>query len=412
MLKKWLIVGCTSFLLLFSKTEAQVIVCESCNINSIQQGIEHANPFDTVLIRSGVYYEYDILIDKPVTLIGEEGTVVDGEKKGTIVKVQSNDVHISEMTLQRVELSHTQEFAAVHISDSEDFSLKSIVVEDAFFGFLIEGSKNGEISGNTLSGKSDQEFYSGNGIHGWKSENLIITNNRVSNLRDAIYLEFVDHSTVSNNISEHNIRYGLHFMFSNHNAYKENIFRENGAGVAVMFSKFIEMKDNLFENNWGTASFGLLLKEIYDAEIEGNTFSENTVAIAVEGSTRINYLNNQFTQNGWAVKMSGGCYSNRFSGNSFTNNSFDLSFNSRLNDNHFNGNYWSSYTGYDLNKDGVGDVPHRPVKLFSFVVNRSPESIVLLRSFFVDLINFTENVTPIFTPVDLMDEQPLMEVPL
>jgi len=110
--------------------------------------------------------------------------------------------------------------------------------------------------------------------------------------------------------------------------------------------------------------------------------------------------------------MCGGCYSNRFSSNSFTNNSFDLSFNSRLNDNLFNGNYWSSYTGYDLDKDGMGDVPHRPVKLFSFVVNRSPESIVLLRSFFVDLINFTENVTPIFTPVDLMDEYPLMEVPL
>ena len=88
-----------------------------------------------------------------------------------------------------------------------------------------------------------------------------------------------------------------------------------------------------------------------------------------------------------------------------------MSFNSRLNDNHFTGNYWSSYNGYDLDKDGIGDVPHRPVKLFSYVVNRTPESIVLLRSIFVDLINFTENVTPIFTPVELIDESPLMEVP-
>lgn len=411
MFKKWLIVGCTSLLFMSVQIQAQIIVCDICEIKSIQKGINQANAFDTVLISTGIYNEFDILIDKPITLIGEELSVIDGEKQGSILKVQSDYVHIYDLHLYRVGLSHTSEYAAIHISDSENFILKNIVVEDAFFGFLIEGSKNGLIIDNVLSGKSDQEFYSGNGIHGWKSDSLTITNNHVSNLRDAIYLEFVGNSTVEYNISEQNIRYGLHFMFSNHNSYRENIFRQNGAGVAVMFSKFIEMRDNIFESNWGTASFGLLLKEIYDAEIEGNTFHENTVAISVEGSNRINYRNNIFSQNGWAVKMSGGCYTNAFSNNSFSNNSFDLSFNSRLNDNHFTGNYWSSYNGYDLDKDGIGDVPHRPVKLFSYVVNRTPESIVLLRSIFVDLINFTENVTPIFTPVELIDESPLMEVP-
>ena len=59
-----------------------------------------------------------------------------------------------------------------------------------------------------------------------------------------------------------------------------------------------------------------------------------------------------------------------------------------MNDNKFDGNYWSSYSGYDLDKDQIGDVPYRPVKLFSYVVNRTPETIILLRSLFVDLINF------------------------
>lgn len=411
MLKKWLIVGCTSLLFISTSIKSQTLVCESCAYTSIVEAVNNSMPYDTIIVKSGTYREHDILINKPLTIIGDSATVIDGEKIGTIIKIQADDVHISSMKLERVGLSHTQEFAAIHVSDSENFTLNNIIVEDAFFGFLIEGSKNGVITGNSLSGLSDMEFFSGNGIHGWKSSNLTITNNQIHNLRDAIYLEFVNDSFVSENLSEHNIRYGLHFMFSNNNAYRNNIFRENGAGVAVMFSKFIEMKDNLFENNWGTASFGLLLKEIYDAEIEGNTFSENTVAISVEGSTRINYIGNTFVQNGWAIKMSGGCYNNAFFTNSFSNNSFDLSFNSRLNDNLFSGNYWSTYNGYDLDKDGIGDVPHRPVKLFSYVVNRTPESIILLRSIFVDLINFTENVTPIFTPVDLIDESPLMKAP-
>ncbi len=400
-----------ALILMVQSASAQVTVCTHCAINTVQQGIDTAAPYDTVIVERGVYFEYDIIIGKPLTLMGEAGAIIDAEKKGSILKVQTQDVHISNLTIKHVGISHTDEFAAVHISETKNFTLDKLIIEDAFFGILIEGSSGGLITNNELSGESELEFFSGNGIHAWKSKDITVTGNTIRNLRDGIYLEFVNNSKVTNNLSEHNIRYGLHFMFSNNNAYSNNIFRRNGAGVAVMFSKFIEMKENQFLNNWGTASFGLLLKEIYDAEIVDNMFDENTVAIKVEGSSRVNYLNNVFSKNGWGIKMTGGCYANKLKNNSFANNSFDVSFNSRMNDNEFSGNYWSTYNGYDLDKDGIGDVPHRPVKLFSYVVDRTPESIVLLRSFFVDLINFTENVAPVFTPVDLIDNSPLMRKP-
>ncbi|PIV19508.1 MAG: nitrous oxide reductase family maturation protein NosD, partial [Flavobacteriales bacterium CG03_land_8_20_14_0_80_35_15] len=95
--------------------------------------------------------------------------------------------------------------------------------------------------------------------------------------------------------------------------------------------------------------------------------------------------------------------------NNFLNNAFDLSYNSELNDNFFNNNYWSEYTGYDLDKNGIGDVPYRPVKLFSYIVNKTPETLILLRSLFVDIINFSEKVSPVFTPDDLLDNKPLMK---
>jgi nitrous oxidase accessory protein len=87
----------------------------------------------------------------------------------------------------------------------------------------------------------------------------------------------------------------------------------------------------------------------------------------------------------------------------------DISYNSKLNDNTFDENYWSSYTGYDLDKNGYGDVPYRPVKLFSYMVNKTPETIILLRSLFVDILNFSEKVSPVFTPDDLLDNNPLMK---
>ena len=107
-------------------------------------------------------------------------------------------------------------------------------------------------------------------------------------------------------------------------------------------------------------------------------------------------------------KFLGACFNNTVTENNFIYNSFDLAYSGGLNDNTFNGNYWSDYTGYDLDKDGIGDVPFRPVKLFTYVVNQVPESIILIRSLFVYLIDFSEKVSPVFTPDNLVDAEPKM----
>ena len=172
------------------------------------------------------------------------------------------------------------------------------------------------------------------------------------------------------------------------------------------------MYENEFLYNWGQASYGLLLKEIYDAEIIDNYFDHNTIGILVEGCTRLEYRENDFHANGWAIQMSGGCLDNTFTQNNFLTNTLDLVVNSQVNNNQFNGNYWSEYAGYDLDRDGLGDIPHRPVKLYAYVISKVPESIILLRSLFVDLLNFSEKVSPAFTPDKVIDTQPLMQAVL
>ena len=117
---------------------------------------------------------------------------------------------------------------------------------------------------------------------------------------------------------------------------------------------------------------------------------------------------NNFNRNGWAIKFSGGCSANEVTKNNFINNSLELIVNTKLASNRFHHNYWSSYSGYDLDHDEIGDIPHYPVKLFSYVLDQVPEAIVLMRSLFVDLINFSEKVSPVFTPKEVMDEFPLM----
>ena len=75
------------------------------------------------------------------------------------------------------------------------------------------------------------------------------------------------------------------------------------------------------------------------------------------------------------------------------------------------GNWWDRYTGYDLDRDGRGDVPFRPVRLFSLIVASHPPSVVLMRSAFVDLLDAAERALPVLTPETLVDAQPLMARP-
>lgn len=384
-------------------------VCKNCETRTIKEGVRKAAAYDTVLVEKGTYKEVDILIDKPLVLKGQNYPLIDGELKGEIITIVSDDVTVDGLFIINVGTSYTKDYAAVRVIKSKNFLIQNLVLEKLFFGIYLEKSSHGRVYHNNIIGDAVEEYNSGNGIQLWYSHHVDIENNIVSRVRDGIYLEFADNCNIRNNTSSHNVRYGLHFMFSNNDRYENNTFENNGAGVAVMFSKGIEMYYNVFKDNWGTAAYGMLLKEINDSDIVGNVFRENTVGINIEGSNRVTYRNNDFISNGWAIKSRGACYTNLFRENNFLYNSFDLSYNSKLNDNKFEDNYWSNYTGYDLDKDGIGDVPFRPVKLFSYVVNNTPESIILLRSLFIDIIDFSEKVSPVFTPDNLVDVRPKMK---
>lgn len=394
--------------LLFAQPKS-IEVCSNCAVSNLSTALELASQQDTIILKPGLYREHDLIIDKPLTLLGEGDAVIDGENKGEVLRVTSDSVHIEGFKIINVGTSYTSDYAAIRVVNSRQFKIRNIRLEKLFFGIYLEKAADGEVIGNTIMGDAVEEFNSGNGIQLWYCKNIKVIDNRIEKVRDGIYLEFSDNIEIENNVSSRNVRYGLHFMFSNNDSYRGNTFEDNGAGVAVMFSKHINMIGNTFKKNWGAASFGLLLKEINDAEINGNTFEENTIGISIEGSNRIEYRNNNFISNGWALKVRGACYTNTFSDNNFLYNSFDISYNSKINDNVFEQNYWSNYSGYDLDKDGIGDVPYRPVKLFSYIVNRTPETIVLLRSLFMDIIDFSEKVSPVFTPDNLLDTKPRMK---
>ncbi len=384
----------------------EIVVCSTCGVTSIAQAIADSRDGDVIIVKQGTYKEYDLTVSKKTELRAEEGAVLDVDRKGQGITVTRDSVKISGLTVRNVDVNYMNDLSAIKVDYAKDCVIEGNSFEDTFFAIYLAGAGSCRVTGNRIAGKAKTESSSGNGIHLWKCRELTITDNVISGHRDGIYLEFVSSSRMERNHSSQNLRYGLHFMFSDSNSYSENTFERNGAGVAVMYSKFIKMTGNTFKNNWGESAYGLLLKELYDGILEGNLFYKNTAAIHVEGSNRIEIVRNDFIENGWALYLLGNSYDNKIIANNFINNTFDVSSNSSKNNNSYSDNYWDKYKGYDLNRDGTGDVPYRPVSLFSVILEKSPESIIMLRSVVVDILDAIERVIPSVTPETLIDERP------
>jgi nitrous oxidase accessory protein len=376
---------------------------------ALKNAIDRASAGDTVLVVGGVYHLNSLVISKPLKIIGKQKPVLDGSGLYEIMMISGNDIEVSGFVFRNSGYSSVTDIAAITIVNATNVRVRNNEFVHTFFGIHVANSHSFVISGNTMKGVAKTEQLTGNGIHLWKCNNALIENNNVSAHRDGIYFEFVTGSRVINNISHHNIRYGLHFMFSNDDLYSQNTFQENGAGVAVMFSKKVTMTKNTFSENWGAAAYGLLLKEISDSWISNNRFYKNTVGILMEGANRIDVSRNEFLENGWAAKVQASCSDNRLFENNFVSNTFDIATNGSLVLNDFSGNYWDKYEGYDRDRDGVGDVPYHPVSLYSMLIEQNANSLMLLRSFVVTLLDKAEKAIPSLTPANLNDTRPRMK---
>lgn len=402
-------IACALFFVSTFAVAARVLpVRTGGTFSTIADAVAAARADDTVLVTTGVHTAHKLTIDKSIALIGEEGATVDAQSVGPMFTVTAANVTIRNLRLINVPTAFTAEHSAILLEGVEHAVIADNRIENCFFGVYAANSQACVIRNNVIKGRQARLTSAGNGIHLWYCRDITITENVVTGHRDGIYMEFVRSSTVDSNVCRNNLRYGLHYMFSDSSRYADNHFASNGAGVAVMYTSNVLMQGNTFEKSWGGASYGVLLKDIRDSRIIGNMFLSNSIGLHIEGSDRVYIARNLFKQNGWAIKLMANCLDNTITVNDFLDNSFSVATNSRQNHSMFDGNYWSDYAGIDLDRNGYGDLPFRPVSLFSLLVESHPPSLVLLRSALIGVLDLAERALPSLTPATLIDNNPSM----
>jgi len=383
--------------------------------NVLQQRIERALAGDTLAVASGTH-EGNILLDKKLVLLGEGMPIIRGTGKGSCVVITADSCMISGFVIERSGSDLMAENAGILVK-SDYNKLMNNDLRDILFGiYLLQADRN-EVSDNVIVGRKEIDYgQRGSGIHIWNSHHNRFRGNTVSFARDGFYIQYASHtlielSTVSN------VRYGLHYMYADSNRFLRNRFTDNVAGAAIMYSRQIDFRHNVFARNRGYASYGLLFQDCKRVTADSNVIVDNAVGMFFEASSGNRFYRNIIAQNDVALQMFQNSTGNFFSENNFIDNLNPLSIVGKQTESSWSperrGNYWSSYDGYDLDNDGIGDVPMKIQNTFQYLEGQYPNLRLYLYSpasqalavattaFPIININEERDVAPLMHPVDL-----------
>jgi nitrous oxidase accessory protein len=385
-------------------------------LGPIGRRIAAAEPGDTLIIEAGVYCER-LRIDKPLTLIGQGGAIIDGDASGDIVEISAPDVIFRGFVVRNTGISLDKENAAIRALAPRAV-IEDNILEDILFGIDLREAPDSIVRGNRIGGKDLDIARRGDGLRLWRSNNSLIENNTIHDGRDAI-LWYSKGIIVRGNQS-HDCRYGLHLMFSDDVRIEGNTFTDNSVGIYLMYSTGVELHRNRLIRNRGPSGYGIGLKETDRFTVSQNVITGNRVGVYIDGSPFTTTKPGEFSSNTIAYNDVGVLFlpsarGNELSGNNFIDNIDQISVAGRgdLSANRFwkgeLGNFWSDYTGFDQDGDGVGDFVHEPQTLFENMMDKEPKLRLFLFSPAQQAIEFVGRAVPAVRPEPkFVDEVPLM----
>jgi nitrous oxidase accessory protein len=377
---------------------------------SIAATLERARPGDTVRLAPGEYRER-LVIDVPVHLDGRGARILGGYED-TVVHVRAPGTVVQGLEISESGTDLAKDMAGLMV-EADDVTVRGCVIRESLHGIYVKGGSRAQILGNTIEGRLDLiEPDRGNGIHLWNSNDNRVAGNEILHTRDGIYFSFANETVIEGN-HIHGVRYGLHYMYSNDNVFSDNLFERNVAGAALMYSERILFERNTFARCRGFRAYGILLQSMIEVTSRHNLILDNSRGIFMNNTDSSAFEGNDVVDNDLAVQLNGGCDDNRFVANNFLGNLTELlldvsDLETRWADED-GGNYWSHYRGYDLDRDGIGDVPFSIQNVFQVLESDVPEVRFYLLSPAAEVLKAAEEALPILSLGDAQDPAPRMQ---
>ncbi|NLA51026.1 MAG: nitrous oxide reductase family maturation protein NosD [Alcaligenaceae bacterium] len=382
--------------------------------DDLQAVFDAAQPGDTIKLNSGEYEGQFVIDVDNITLIGPEdfSAVINGERKGRAVWVKSADVTVRHLTVTNSGLRLSEMDAAIFLDQgARDAVVEDNQLIDNLVGVYLWGSQNAYVNGNKIVGNQDLRMSErGNGVTIWNAPGSRVVNNDIRYGRDGIFTNYSKQNLFSGNTFRE-LRYGVHYMYTNDSEVSNNVSINNDIGYAIMFSDRINVSGNI---SLQSVNQGIMMNYANHSTVEGNTVYQADKCVYFYNANINKIYNNHFEQCEIGVHYTGAAQGNIVYDNAFVYNRSQVKYvGTRYEDwvHEGRGNYWSDHSGFDLDGDGVSDTVYRPNDIIDQVVWRAPSSRILLNSPAVAVVRWAQSQFPALLPGGLMDSAPIMKMP-
>jgi len=385
---------------------AQLEVTPQHDLNAV---IAHAAPGDTLVIQSGTYAG-PVEIDKQLRLLGNGESVIDGGGRGRVLTVNAPDTVVRGLIVQNSGISLANEDAGIFVTaNAARAHIDHNVLRGNLIGVYLKGPADARVSNNTVIGRRDLRMNErGNGIHLWNTPGSVIERNDVRYGRDGIFV-----TTSRENVFRENrlrdLRFGVHYMYTNVSDVSDNVSQGNHIGYAIMFSHGLRVHGNVSE---GDRDRGLVLNYANQSDIRNNVVMGGAHKCVFIYNANFNRVHgNRFQDCEIGIHFTAGSEGNEISGNAFIGNRTQVKYvGTRYVEWSVDGrgNYWSDNPTFDLNGDGLADLAYRPNDLVDQLLWRYPLAKLLVTSPALQVLRWAQAEFPALHPGGVTDSAPLM----
>lgn len=379
----------------------------------LQAVLDAAQPGDVIRLAPGAYAG-GLVVRKALTLDGGGAAMLDGGGKGSVLTIDAPDVTIRNLEVTGSGIKLDELNAGIFISRTGDRAVvEANRLEGNLVGIYVHGTRGSMVRDNVIVGRQDLRMNeAGNGVHVWNAPGSQVIGNDIRYGRDGIFVISSKENVFRGNRMR-DLRYAVHYMYTNDSEVADNISIGNHAGFAIMYSDRLNVARNL---SIGDREKGLFLNTANSSDIGGNVVRaapEKCVFLYAANKNR--FHDNWFEGCDIGIHFTAGSERNRIAGNAFVGNRTQVKYvGTRLVDwsDEGRGNYWSDNPAFDLNGDGVADTAYKPNDLVDEVLWVNPNAKMLLNSPAVQVVRWAQAQFPAIYPGGVVDSAPLMAPPV
>jgi nitrous oxidase accessory protein len=381
---------------------AVLVVSPQGPYTTIQAALAAAQHGDTLQVHPGMYAG-PLTVDKSVYLSGVDWPVIDGGGEGTVVHLNAPGIQFEGFEVRNSGVEPDRDHAGITLA-AADIRVENNRLRDVLFGIFVAEADGAVLRGNDITSKEQYEVgRRGDGIRLWYSKNVLVDDNHVHGARDLV-MWYADDVIVRNNRIE-NGRYGVHLMYCNRAQVLSNQLHGNSVGIYTMYSDDVLLSKNDIRQTRGPSGYALGFKDADRVEISHNLLVDNRGGILADGTPYrpggyARFTENIFAFNDIAIILFPSVRGATFTDNTFWENVEQVSIGvgGKPRDNTWQANYWSDYTGFDLDGDNRGELPYRSERFFESLTDREPLLRTLIYSPAAQAIEFAATSFPIFKP--------------